>query len=25
MSAHPVKEWVLYWYEKLQIEAWALN
>jgi len=25
MSADPVKEWVLYWYEKLQIEAWALN
>jgi hypothetical protein len=23
MTADPVKEWVLYWYEKLQIEAWA--
>jgi hypothetical protein len=23
MIADPVKKWVLYWYEKLQIEAWA--
>ena len=22
-TADPVKKWVLYWYEKLQIEAWA--
>jgi hypothetical protein len=23
MIADPVKKWVLYWYEKLQIGAWA--
>ena len=22
MTADPVKDWALYWYEKLQIEAW---
>jgi hypothetical protein len=22
MTAGPVKDWALYWYEKLQIEAW---
>jgi hypothetical protein len=23
MAADSVKEWTLYWYDKLQIEAWA--
>ena len=22
MTADPVKDWALHWYEKLQIEAW---